>query len=620
MTSATDFRQTLDTALEGRYTIERELGRGGMGTVVLARDLTLDRLVAIKILPPEMAVREELRERFLRETRTAASFSHPNIVPVHAVESTAGLLCFVMGYVDGETLGQKVARSGPLAHAELVRMLQEVAWALSYAHGRGVVHRDVKPDNILIERATGRALVTDFGIARSVAASQLTSVGEVVGTPQFMSPEQCAGGALDGRSDLYSLGVVAFFAATGALPFQAESTQGLLAMHLTRPAPLVSSLRPDLPGTLAAVIDRCLLKEPGDRFSSGEALVESLETLRSKHVEVAPAIRIFLVKTDSVMRGMLIFTLLTPSILRQGGYDADRLIFGTIFSAAVIALGAQVLVTARLLARQGFRYEDLRDGVLAIDAERNLTLAQLRAAPGAEQRRRRFLMLLAMTGTLATAFIVYGFKQRVRVGDLYHISAWGLRSIVLGGVLAMTTFVFFVAQPGKPNRFERLVHRMWTAALGRFIFRLGSHGIGNPTPGAAGTGGASTGIPGVSTAYEGLPRSLQRQLPGMRPTIERVEGAVESLLRRELELEGAIAEATSGGVGAATANERQRALVTELEGARRQAGERRDLLLGALENVRLSMVRLKSGLGTPQDVEQELDAAAALIQLPAAKA
>jgi serine/threonine-protein kinase len=153
-----------------------------MGAVYLARDLQLQRLVAIKVLPPELAVRPELRERFLRETRVAAGFSHPNIVAVHAVEEHPHLLAFVMGFVEGETLGQRVRRAGPLGGAEAVRMLQEIAWALSYAHGRGVVHRDIKPDNILIERATGRALVTDFGIARSTTsgATSLTQVGEVV--------------------------------------------------------------------------------------------------------------------------------------------------------------------------------------------------------------------------------------------------------------------------------------------------------------------------------------------------------------------------------------------------------------------------------------------------------
>ena len=157
----------MQQALGGAYAIERELGRGGMGAVYLARDLSLDRLVAIKVLPPELAVRHELRERFLRESRTTAAFSHPHIVPVHAIVEQPQLLGYVMGYVEGESVAAWVARTGPLGARDVVRLLREVAWGLSYAHGRGIVHRDVKPDNILVERATGRALVTDFGIARS---------------------------------------------------------------------------------------------------------------------------------------------------------------------------------------------------------------------------------------------------------------------------------------------------------------------------------------------------------------------------------------------------------------------------------------------------------------------
>ena len=181
----------------------------------LARDLQLDRLVAIKELPDEFASDGALRERFLREVRMAASFSHPNIVPVYAVEEQGQSLAFVMGFVEGESLAERVRRTGPWSARETVRLLLDVAYALAYAHGRGVVHRDIKPDNIMIERATGRALLMDFGVARSIGAAPasqagMTRVGEVVGTPEYMSPEQATGEELDGRSDLYSLGLVAY--------------------------------------------------------------------------------------------------------------------------------------------------------------------------------------------------------------------------------------------------------------------------------------------------------------------------------------------------------------------------------------------------------------------------
>src|SRR6478752_8230518 len=154
------------TAVAGRYSLERELGRGGMGVVYLAREVRLDRPVAIKLLPPELAVIGALRDRFLREARTAARLSHPYIVPIHSVDEIDGFVFYVMAYVDGETLAQRVAQRGPLPPAEMTRVLREVAWALAYAHAQGVVHRDIKPANILLERGTGRAMVTDFGIAR----------------------------------------------------------------------------------------------------------------------------------------------------------------------------------------------------------------------------------------------------------------------------------------------------------------------------------------------------------------------------------------------------------------------------------------------------------------------
>ncbi|HEX9249876.1 MAG TPA: serine/threonine-protein kinase, partial [Gemmatimonadaceae bacterium] len=153
--------QTLERAVAGRYAIERELGRGGMGVVLLARDLSLERPVALKLLPAMMAAQPVLRERFLREARTAAGLSHPHIVPIHAVEAREAIVFIAMAYVDGETLADRVRRTGPLPPHEVARILREVAWALAYAHGRGIVHRDIKPDNILIERGSGRALVTD---------------------------------------------------------------------------------------------------------------------------------------------------------------------------------------------------------------------------------------------------------------------------------------------------------------------------------------------------------------------------------------------------------------------------------------------------------------------------
>jgi predicted Ser/Thr protein kinase len=266
----------LQAAVGTEYAIERELGRGGMGIVYLARDVRLDRPVALKVLPPHLNAQPEIRERFLREARTAAQLSHPNIVPVFRADEADGHAFFVMGYVDGESLADRVRDRGPLPPAEAVRFLREVAWALAYAHARGVVHRDVKPENIMVERGSARAVVTDFGIARVEANPRLTQDGYVLGTVHFMSPEQVAGDRLDGRSDLYSLGIVGFHALSGRLPFEGEGVAAVLVAHATRPAPSLASVAPAVPRGVAEVIDRCLRKRPDERFPTGEALAEAL--------------------------------------------------------------------------------------------------------------------------------------------------------------------------------------------------------------------------------------------------------------------------------------------------------------------------------------------------------
>ena len=266
----------LVNALAGDYTIVRELGRGGMGVVFLARDDRLDRPVALKVLPPALASDPTVRERFLREARTAAQLSHPNIVPVYSADEAAGWAYFAMAFVDGESLGERVKALGPLPADAAVRLLRDAAWALAYAHARGVVHRDVKPDNLLLERGTDRLVVTDFGIAQAPEASRLTQTGHVMGSVHFMSPEQGAGDALDGRSDLYSLGTVGFLLLSGRLPFDHQQSAAILVQRATRDAPSLRSVAPTVAAPIAKVIDRCLERDPSARPPTGEALAELL--------------------------------------------------------------------------------------------------------------------------------------------------------------------------------------------------------------------------------------------------------------------------------------------------------------------------------------------------------
>ena len=278
-------------AVGDQYLIEGEIGRGGMAAVFRALDLRLHRRVAIKALPPELAFNADVRTRFLREAQTSAQLSHPNIVPIYTVDERGGVVYFVMALVDGESLAARLARPPRLTIEETRRILGEVAEALEYAHERGVVHRDIKPDNILLDRVTGRAVVTDFGIARAAAGdARLTVTGVAVGTPAYMSPEQALGEReLDGRSDLYSLGVVGYQMLAGQTPFSAANTPAMLVKHVSETPRPVRELRPDVPAGLAAAIDRALAKRAEDRWARASAFGDAISEAGEGRVHVGGA-------------------------------------------------------------------------------------------------------------------------------------------------------------------------------------------------------------------------------------------------------------------------------------------------------------------------------------------
>jgi serine/threonine protein kinase len=274
--------QTSDLTLNARalapdFKVLGELGRGGMGIVYLAIDVNLDREVAIKVLPAYLTEPSGVRDRFLREARTSAKLSHPNIVPVYRADEKDGVVFFVMRHVDGESLAERLASHGPMPPLEAARMMQQVALALHYAHARGVIHRDIKPENILLERGTNSAVVTDFGIARLMEAAPATATGQVLGTVHYMSPEQVLGERVDGRSDVYSLGVVGFKVVTGQLPFDSRSATAVLVEHVTKEPPKVRSVGPGVPEALAEIIDRCLAKDRAARYQSAGELAAALD-------------------------------------------------------------------------------------------------------------------------------------------------------------------------------------------------------------------------------------------------------------------------------------------------------------------------------------------------------
>ena len=272
--------ETLRAALAGRYTLERVLGAGAMGQVFLGRDITLDRPVAVKVISPDLAASATFRDRFLLEARTVAKLRHPNIVAVHAAGEAADYLYFVMEYVAGESLRDLIDRVKHVEPARAGAILGDVADALAYAHAQGVVHRDVKPENVLLDGQTGRAMLTDFGIARAASAAdegRLTGTGLLVGSPRYMSPEQASGErGLDGRSDIYSLGLVGYEMLVGQSPYSGASAASMIAKHVTEPAPPVGKRASGVPAGLAGAIDRALEKDPADRWPDAAAMAQAI--------------------------------------------------------------------------------------------------------------------------------------------------------------------------------------------------------------------------------------------------------------------------------------------------------------------------------------------------------
>lgn len=270
--------QQLAAALGGRYQIERQVGQGGMAVVYLARDLKHDRRVALKVLRPELSSAMGV-DRFPREIQIIAQMHHPHILPLHDSGEAGGLLYYVMPFVDGETLRQRIARTGPLSIGETLRLLREIADALSYAHGLGVMHRDIKPDNVMLSGK--HATVTDFGVAKAVRASakdKLTTVGIAVGTPQYMAPEQAtADESTNHRADIYALGVLGYEMLSGEPLFTGQTAQAILSAHVLQAPPDVRERRPEVPAALAEALLKCVAKDPDERWQTAEELLAALE-------------------------------------------------------------------------------------------------------------------------------------------------------------------------------------------------------------------------------------------------------------------------------------------------------------------------------------------------------
>ena len=355
---ADPLRALLQRTLGAEYEVRGLLGKGGFGLVYAAHDWSLKRDVAVKVLRPDFQTFSDARERFRREAESVARLRHPHVMPIYAVRENDHIAFIIMPLVTGQSLTTHL-RSGPMPFPEVRRILSEAAEALSAAHAAGIVHRDIKPDNILLDGDRRRVLLTDFGIAKALdqATERLTQTGTIIGSPQYMSPEQAGGDpAIDHRTDLYSLGIVGYEMLTGQLPFSGPTLASILVKHLGEEAPPVTRGRPDCPSDLAAVVARCLAKVPEERWASAEDLARALETASSPFPRASGDVRTPAAAPVALFRRRVIQAGVIVAVTAAADALMGRVLLTPI---AVIITGGVMAAQFGTLWRSGYSWADV---------------------------------------------------------------------------------------------------------------------------------------------------------------------------------------------------------------------------------------------------------------------
>jgi serine/threonine-protein kinase len=620
----------LQTALAGEYSLDRELGRGGMGIVYLAREVRLARPVAIKVLPPALAAKPALRDAFVREAQTAAPLTHPNIVPVYAVGERGGFVYMVMAFVEGTTLGERIRARGPLLPGQAARVLREVAWALAYAHGAGIVHRDVTAENILLERGSERALVTDFGIASATSESALTDDGKVMGNAHYVSPEQATGEPLDPRTDLYSLGVVGYYALTGRLPFDGATSAEVVSKHLTSTAPAITSAAPSVPPRLAAAVERCLHKEPLRRYRNAESFAEAID-LAFEHAKEIPApLRVWLSQGQKEVPARLTFIglgaiqgIMLASSMTNGAAATPSFVgwFVVPFVPMVALSFVPTYFRLRRVLAEGYHVDDLhsamREHQLALTEEMEYERRQSSPRFGRIMR----IILGTSLGVIgigayfwshANEVFVPGAYSRTSLELYWELQEIGVRILFAGGTGLTISGVALAGEFVRLHLANRLASRaiaFWKGKWGARIAKLASLGlrraerpvIGMPLLTEVALGRATDHL------FEALPKASRRELASLPDTVRRLEGDAGRLRDSIIKLDDQLAMFERGGD--ALIDDERSGVAADLRATRQLAAERLASTVAALENIRLDLLRLQMGTAGIESVTASLDAA-----------
>ena len=607
-----DLFLTFQLALAGRYSIDRELGRGGMGVVYLAKEVDLDRLVAIKLLPPERAADPALRERFLREARLAAKLSHPNIIPIHAVDETDGFVYYVMSFVDGESLAQRVRSRGPLSASEGVRVLRETTWALASAHAQGLVHRDVKPDNILIETASHRVLVADFGIA---AFTGDDSGDGISGTPEFMSPEQALGHEVDARSDLYSLGATAFYAFSGRLPFEGSTPTEVLAKQVTEQAPLLAAQGLSVPRKVASLIDRCLAKDPAHRPASASALAEQLGVALEQRRELPVALRAFVRRNGRMDSGgtlLLAGSVLASSII-IAAYNGGVAGWTSLGVGFTLLPFAGLVAAARRLATLGFAHMDLAPAFKAEieNSREEHAVEHAQGASGLENILRWFARVSGVGVAVALTNLGYYFYTQFPLFRGKDPEMWVFQLFGIAGATLTVSGIGYLSLLQRRSDIDTgFWSRVWNGRIGRAAWAVARHLLRGKVVESAITHRATELSLGMAAEnlFESLPRATREELGDLPAVLHRLQDDAQALRHHLDELQEALNDAGEAATSAA---------YEPIQHARDAMQAKLGETVGALETIRLNLLRLHAGsltvagltthIGLAADVSAEVE-------------